>query len=139
MTFSLVSQDRVVFEGPADAVILPTSTGQITVLANHIPLITVIVPGEVVVRHGASEELFVVDGGFLEVHDNAITLLADASERASEIDVQRAEEAKRQAEESLRKGVTEQERLAVSAAYERSLARLRVVQKMAERRGKRLS
>lgn len=134
--FHLVSPERTVYEGPADEVILPTAMGQITVLPDHIPLVSVIVPGEVIVRHNSSEELFAVTGGFLEVKGKTITLLADASEHVKEIDIERAETAKKRAQESLAKGVEGAERLEVSRAYERALVRLKVVGKIADRRGR---
>ena len=113
-------------------VIAPGVEGQLGILPNHAALMTMLEPGELIVRKGAEETLIAISGGFLEVLGNRVTILADAAERAEDIDFARAEAAKRRAEETLRTGPTGANLASAEAALRRSLSRLKV----AERRRK---
>src|SRR5918911_4922987 len=85
------------FKGEADFVVAPGVAGELGVLPRHIPLLTELKPGQVKVRNEGREEFFFVSGGFLEIRPDQVTLLADAAERAEDIDEARAEEARRRA------------------------------------------
>ena len=124
----IVSQDRTVFEGDVDIVVAPGTDGEMGILPHHAPLLTALRPGVMRVRRQGQEEVFAISGGFMEVRPEIVTVLADAAERADEIDVARAEEARRRAEESLRSGVPPNSEafLAAEAALRRSNLRLRV-------------
>lgn len=139
--FKIVTPERTVFEEQVDQVTLPTQEGEITVLPNHIPLISVLVPGELVAKKEGKEVAMAVSGGMIEVRKNEITILADTAERAEEIDLARAEEARERAEklkdEKIR--MDETEYAAVAALMERNLARIRVAKKHLTRRGMRIS
>jgi F-type H+-transporting ATPase subunit epsilon len=100
----IVSQDRMVFEGDADMVIVPGEMGQMGILPNHAPLLSTLRFGILTVRSQDREENFTVAGGVIEVQPDIITILADAAENVREIDVSRAEAARRRAEEYLSKG-----------------------------------
>ena len=101
----IVSQDRMVFEGDADLVIAPAVGGQIGILPNHAPLLSTLNFGILKVRRqGEEEHFFTIAGGVIEVQPDLITVLADAAEAVEEIDVTRAAEAKKRAEEYLAKG-----------------------------------
>src|SRR4030043_2270249 len=97
--FKIVTPERTVYEEEIDQVTLPTADGEITVLPNHIPLISILVPGELDVRKEGKEIAMAVSGGMIEVRKNEMTILADTAERAEEIDLQRAEEARKKAEQ----------------------------------------
>jgi F-type H+-transporting ATPase subunit epsilon len=127
----IVSQDRLVFEGDADIVIAPAADGEMGILPHHSPLLTTLKPGVMRVRHAGGEELFAISGGVMEVRPEIITVLADAAERADEIDISRAEEARRRAEESLRTGLpaNSEAYLAAEAALRRSTLRLQVARR----------
>ncbi len=112
-----------------DSVVATTLDGQVGILRGHIPFVAVLQPGELVVRIGAQEAYLAVSGGFLHVMPERIIVLADACEYAEEIDVERAEEAKRRAEELLEAGAPETDAAAAEAALRRSIARLRVADK----------
>ena len=122
----IVTAERVVFSEDVDAVIAPGIEGQLGVLPHHAPLMTTLTPGELLVRKGGEEFALAITGGFVEVRPDRIIILADAAERVEEIDVARAEEAKRRAEERLKAPVAEVDRLRAEAALRRSLARLQV-------------
>ena len=138
--FKIVTPERTVYESEIDQVTLPTQDGEITVLPNHIPLISVLTSGELVAKKGGEEIAMAVSGGMVEVRKNEITILADTAERAEEIDIKRAEEARERAEklkdEKIR--MDETEYAAVAALMERNLARIKVARKHFTRRGMRI-
>jgi len=101
----IVSQDRMVFQGDVDIVVLPGSDGEMGILPHHAPLLTTLKMGVINVRFSGKEEIFTVAGGIAEVQPTIVTVLADAAENVEEIDVSRAEAARRRAEDLLAKGV----------------------------------
>lgn len=127
----IVTQERLVFSGDVDAVNLPGSEGRLGILPNHTPLLTTLDYGEVIVRRGNDEQYFAVGGGFAEVQPNKVIVLADSAERADEIDVQRALEARKHAEKMMAEGVPDDpERYAqVRASLERAQLRFNVAQR----------
>jgi len=100
----IVSQDRLVFQGDADIVIIPGVEGEMGVLPNHAPLLSTLKYGILKVRYQGREEVFTVAGGVVEVQPEIVTVLADAAENVQEIDVARAEAARKRAEEFLKAG-----------------------------------
>lgn len=133
----IVSQDRTVFEGDVDIVILPGTAGEMGILPNHAPLLTTLNYGVIRVRRGGKEEVFTVAGGIAEVQPTVVTVLADAAENVEEIDVERAEAARRRAEEAMAKGVPKDTDayLAIEAALRRSKLRLEAARRY--RKGER--
>ncbi len=116
----ILSQDRMVFEGDADMVLVPGSQGEMGILPNHAPLLSTMKYGVLRVRIKDREEIFTVAGGIVEVQPDLITVMADAAENVNEIDISRAEAARRRAEELLKQGPP-----ADSDAYSRIEAALR--------------
>jgi F-type H+-transporting ATPase subunit epsilon len=94
----------MVYQGNADMVLLPGSEGEMGILPNHAPLLTTLKFGVIKVRAQGQEEFFTVAGGVAEVQPDIVTVLADAAENVEEIDVARAEAARKRAEEMLAKG-----------------------------------
>ena len=135
----IVSQDRVVFADNADIVILPGVEGEMGILPNHAPLLTVIQYGIVKIRNQDGEEFFTVAGGVAEVQPDQVTILADSAENVKEIDLQRAETARRKAEERLKQGVTSDQDayLKIQAALRRSTLRIDAVRRFQQGRGLR--
>jgi F-type H+-transporting ATPase subunit epsilon len=133
MTISceIVSQDRPVFSGDVDMVILPGTSGEMGILPNHAPLLTSLNFGIVTVKVKGVQEHFTVAGGVAEVLPNKVTILADAAENVEEIDVERALAAKQRAEERLKSiTATDIDRyMRASYALKRSNLRLQAVQK----------
>ena len=99
----IVSQDRMVYTGDADMVLLPGTDGEMGILPHHAPLLTTLKFGVIEVRLGGEGAFFTVAGGVAEVQPDRVTVLADAAENVEEIDIARAEAARRRAEESLAK------------------------------------
>jgi len=127
----IVSQDRMVFEGDVDIVVLPGSAGEMGILPHHAPLLTTLKYGFIKVRQQGKEEVFTVAGGVAEVQPQIVTVLADAAENIEEIDETRAEQARERAQEMLAKGVPADTDayLAIEAALRRSNLRLDAVKR----------
>ena len=134
-TFRLevVTAERMVFADDVNGVVAWGVEGQLGILPHHAPLMTMLQPGDLVIKRDNEEEYLALSGGFLEVRPDKVIILADACERAEEIDIARAEAAKRRAEETLKEQPPEADTAAAEAALRRSLARLKV----AERRRRR--
>jgi F-type H+-transporting ATPase subunit epsilon len=130
----IVTAEKIVYSAEGiDEVVAPGADGEFAVLPQHAAFITTLAPGEMRIIRGGDEEVMAVTGGFFEVRNDRVVILADAAERAEEIDIARAEAARRKAEESLRERVELVDLVQTQAALMRALARLRV----AERRGRR--
>lgn len=138
--FKIVTPEHTVFEDEIDQVTLPTAEGEITVLPEHIPLISVLRPGEMVIKKGDVEIDMAVSGGMLEVRKNEITVLADTAERAEEIDLSRAEEARKRAEQLKEEKIRmdETEYATAAAMLEKNLARIKVARRHLTKRGMKI-
>jgi F-type H+-transporting ATPase subunit epsilon len=123
----IVTAERVVFSDEVEVVVAPGVEGQLGILPHHAPLMTILLPGELLVRKGGEEFFLAISGGFLEVRPDRVIVLADAAERVEEIDIARAEEAKRRAEERLTHPTAEVDMARAEAALRRALTRLQVV------------
>jgi F-type H+-transporting ATPase subunit epsilon len=134
---TIVTAQHTVFDGEAEEVIAPGSEGQLGILPRHAPLLTTLATGELRLRERGVDEGLYVSGGFLEVNDNTVTILADDAERASEIDEARAQEARNRAQAILERrtgGAVEAE---AAAELERAVGRLRVAELQRQRGGPR--
>jgi F-type H+-transporting ATPase subunit epsilon len=132
----IVSQDRTVFAGDVDIVVLPGADGEMGILPKHAPVLTTLKFGIIRVRKAGKEEIFTVAGGVAEVQPDIVTVLADAAENIEEIDVARAEAARKHAEEVLAsRGVPEDTDtyLAMEAALRKSNLRLDAVRRYRKR------
>jgi len=130
----VVTAERLVFSGDVDIVVAPGVEGEMGILPQHTQLMTMLHPGEIRIRKGAEEFSLVVTGGFLEVKPDRITILADAAERAEEIDISRAEAARKRAEERLAQHAPDMDVARAEAALRRSLTRLKIAEKVKHRR-----
>ena len=131
----LVTAEGRVLSEEADFVKAPGMAGELGILPRHIPLMTPLRTGEVLVRNEGRESYLFVSGGFLEVLPDRVVILADAAERAEDIDEARAEEARRRAQQLLEQGRTDAEAAEIAAALERAIFRLRVAE-LRKRRGR---
>ncbi len=131
----IVTAERVVFSEDVDVVVAPGIEGELGILPRHAPLMTTLQPGELRVRKGGEEFSLAISGGFLEVRPDRVIVLADSAERAEEIDIARAEEAKRRAEQLLtERYVPEVDAARVEASLRRSMIRLKVAGRRRKRR-----
>jgi len=132
----IITAERVVYSEDVDIVVAPGIDGELGILPHHAALMTMLQPGELRVRRDNQEESMFVSGGFLEVRGDKVVVLADVAERADEIDIARAEAAKRRAEERISQYPAHVDHARAEAALLRSMMRLRVAEKSRKRRGK---
>lgn len=132
----VVAAERTVLSEDADEVLAPTPEGQVGILPRHAPLLTLLAPGELRLRRGTEETIVAIGGGFMEVGGNRVVVLADSAERAEEIDVARAEEARRRAAARLTAHSPDMDVDRAQASLRRSLARLSAVERVRRRGGR---
>jgi F-type H+-transporting ATPase subunit epsilon len=133
--FEIVTAEKVIYSDEVDVVIAPGIEGELAILPNHAPLLTMLQVGELRLRKDGEETAIFVSGGFLEVMHNRVTILADTAERAEEIDIERAEEAKRLAEERLRTRPADIDLAQAEASLKRAMMRLRIAERKKRRPG----
>jgi len=138
INFEIVTPERIVFQQEVIQVTIPTTSGEITILPDHIPLVSILQPGGIELKKTDNTiEIMSVSGGFVEVMKDKIVVLADTAERAEEIDEQAVEEARQRAEETKRKieARDQVEFTEITAKLERELARLRAVSRWRKIKG----
>lgn len=132
LALKIVTPDGVTYDSAAESVSLPTVMGEITILPNHIPLVTVLVAGEMRVTVNGQQISLAVSGGVVEIRPNSsVYVLAETAERAEHIDLARAEAAKARAEELMKstERLNDEDFVRVMAQIEKELVRLRVSRK----------
>jgi F-type H+-transporting ATPase subunit epsilon len=134
----IVTPERRVYDDEVDAVALPGSEGELGILPHHAPLISLLGAGELRVRKNGAEESFAIIGGFVQVRPDKVVVMAETADLAAEIDVERAQEARREAERALEAGLVEPADLdQARAALEAALVRIRVAERRQHREGPR--
>ena len=126
----IVTPERLAYSDSVDAVVLPGSEGELGVLPHHAPLVAMLGVGELRVRKGGVEESFAIVGGFLHVRPDKVVVMAETADLASEIDLEKAQEARREAERVLEGAPTDASDLASARAQlQHSLLRIRVAER----------
>lgn len=125
----IITAERIVLQDDVDMVVAPGAEGELGILPHHVPLLTSLHVGELRLKKGQEETSLAITGGFLEVQPDRVVVLADAAERAEEIDIARAEMAKKRAEERLAQQVSEVDLARAEASLARSLVRLKIAEK----------
>ncbi len=126
----IVTPERLAYSDEVDAVVLPGSEGEMGVLPHHAPLVSTLGVGELRIRKGGVEESFAIVGGFVQVRPDRVVVMAETADMASEIDLERAQEARRDAERALESGYHEGADLSVArAALQQALLRIRVAER----------
>lgn len=128
LELQIVTPDKLLVKEPADEVVIPGKAGEIGVLPGHAPLITELTIGEIAYKHGGTTEHLSVAWGFAEVLPDKVTILAQTAERAQDINVKRAEEAKTRAEAALNNPTPDLDYEATLSAIKRAEVRLKVAQ-----------
>ena len=130
LQLEIVTPERLAYEDEVDAVVLPGVEGEIGVLPHHAPLVSMLGVGELRIRKGGAEESFAIVGGFLQVRPDKVVVMAETADLASEIDLERAQEARREAERALESGFREGSDLAAARAQlQQALLRIRVAER----------
>jgi len=126
----IVTPERLAYSDEVDAVVLPGSEGEMGVLPHHAPLVSTLGVGELRFRKGGVEESFAIVGGFVQVRPDKVVVMAETADLASEIDLEKAQEARREAERALESGYHEGADLsAARAALQQALLRIRVAER----------
>lgn len=132
----IVTPERLMFSDDIDVLTTPTTQGEISIMAHHVPLVTMIAPGEIKIKKNKEVSFMTITGGFIQVAMNKVTILADAAERAEEIDIDRAEAARERARKMLaEKQLDRVGHADAVAALQRSLLRLKVARHRTTRGG----
>lgn len=126
LRLEIVTPDAKTFSDEVEMVTLPGSEGEMGIYPQHVPLLTQIVPGELIVRKAGRDYFLAVGEGFVEITADRVAIMADMAIRAENIDEARAEEARRRAEARLAEHIDDEEGAMVSAALAHSLAQLKV-------------
>jgi F-type H+-transporting ATPase subunit epsilon len=130
LQLDIVTPEKLAYSDEVDAVTLPGIEGELGVLPHHAPLVTTLGFGELRIRKGGTEEFFAIAGGFLQVLPDKVIVLAETADMASEIDLGKAQEARREAEKALESGFHEGADLSTArAALQTALLRERVAQR----------
>jgi F-type H+-transporting ATPase subunit epsilon len=134
LRLEVVTPEKQLFSGEVDSVLLPGAEGQLGILPRHAPLMTALTTGELVARRGQEEFLFAIYGGFAQILPDRVIVLADVGERAEEVDAERAERARMEAEELLKKEPPPELRAEAMMALRKAQLRLRVARRQRPRR-----
>jgi len=130
LQLEIVTPERLAYSDVVDAVTLPGSEGELGVLPHHAPLVSTLGFGELRIRKGGVEESFAIVGGFVQVLPDKVVVMAETADMASEIDVEKAAEARREAERALESGYHEGADLSMArAALQHALLRERLAQR----------
>lgn len=133
LQLEIVTPEKVVYKEEVNEAIIPTIEGEVTILPSHVALISKISEGEITIKKNGKTTHLAITGGFLEVNNNKVTILADYAIRSEEIETAKATEAKKRAEKIMQEKVSEKDFAEAEAQLRRSLLELKV----AERRRKR--
>ncbi len=130
LLLEIVTPERLAYRDEVDSVQLPGSEGQLGVLPHHAPLISTLGVGELTVHKDGREESFAIFGGFLQVRPDKVVVMAETADLASEIDLERAQRARRDAEQALASPAREEADIAQArASLQRALLRIRVAER----------
>ena len=126
----IVTPERLVYEDEVDSVNVPGIEGELGILPHHAPLLSILGFGELRIRKGGAEESFAIVGGFVQVRPDKVVVMAETADLAAEIDLEKAQEARREAERALETGYSEGADLsAARAALQTALMRIRVAER----------
>jgi F-type H+-transporting ATPase subunit epsilon len=131
LKLEIVTPEGVTYAENVEMVTLPGSEGEMGIFPNHVPLMTQVTSGEIVVRRGGRDEWLAVGDGFVEITAERVAILTDMAIRAENVDEVKAEEARRRAEARLAEKLDDEEAAMVSAALAHSLAQLKVKRRQA--------
>jgi len=129
LQLQIITPLKLVLDEEVEEIIVPAETGEITILPNHVSLFTKIKPGELSIRRSKKQSFFAITGGFLEVKENKITILADYAIRAEDIEVARAKEAQEKAQSAMKQKGSARDFAEAEAQLTRALLELHVAKR----------
>ena len=133
MVIEVITPEKIVYKDDIDELVVPTVNGQITILPNHVGLLTKVTPGELIIKKSTSQELLAITGGFLEVAKNHICILADYAIRAKDVEVAKAQEAQKRAENLIKEKANEKDFKIAQTELVKAILQLKVAEKYRRR------
>jgi F-type H+-transporting ATPase subunit epsilon len=128
-SLKIIAPDGIKYEQDASALVLPTTDGEIEVLPGHMPLVSLLSPGEIIIKNGDDHSHMVTEGGLAEISETEVKILADTADSAESLDEHKIMEAKKAAEERLQNAKDHVEFAETQALLEKQLAKLRFINK----------
>lgn len=125
----IITPEKVVYKDDVSEIVVPTETGEIAILPNHVNLLTRILPGEMVIKKGTQEHFLAITGGFLEIVNNNINILADYAVRAEDIELAKAQEAQKRAEHMIKEKSSDKEFRIAEAELQKAVLQLKIAGK----------
>jgi len=126
----IVTPERMAYSDDVDMVLVPGIEGEMGILPHHTPLVSLLGLGELKIRKGGQEESFAIAGGFLQVRPDKVVVMAETASLAADIDLEKAQEARREAQRALESGFHEGADLATArAAMQQALLHVRVAER----------
>jgi F-type H+-transporting ATPase subunit epsilon len=129
LLLEIVTPERLAYSDEVDSVQVPGSEGELGILPYHAPLLSMLGVGELRIRKGGAEESFAIVGGFVQVRPDKVVVMAETADMASEIDVERAQAARREAERAIEAGQEPADLARARAALQAALLRIRVAER----------
>ncbi|MBI2430728.1 MAG: ATP synthase F1 subunit epsilon [Candidatus Levybacteria bacterium] len=129
LNLEIVTPEKVVFKDEVNEVVVPTTSGEIAILPNHISLLSQIAPGEMTIKKGGTQDSLAITGGFLDVHNNNVSILADYAIRSEDIEIAKVEEAQKRAEKVMQEKASDQDFALAEAQFRRTILELKVASK----------
>lgn len=140
INLKIITPERIVSEETIEQITLPTAAGEITILPNHIPIVSLLKPGKIRIKTNKEEKILSCSGGFIEFNNNQLKILADSAEHLEELDELKIKEAQERAFQLIKeKQQTDVDFSTLQAHLEREMARLKVLEKYRSRRRHGLS
>jgi F-type H+-transporting ATPase subunit epsilon len=133
LLLEIITPEKVVYKDEVNEVIVPTLNGEIAILPNHVNLLTQIIPGEMIVKKGANHQSLAITGGFMEIQNNKISIIAEYAIKAQDIETGRAMEAKKRAEKVMSEKSTDNEMRVAQAEIMKAILELKVATKHKKR------
>lgn len=129
----IITPEKVVYKDDVSEIVVPTETGQITILPNHVNLLTRILPGEMLIKKDTQEHYLAITGGFLEISDNQVNILADYAVRAEDIELAKVQEAQKRAEHKIKEKASDNEFRIAEAELQKAVLQLKIAGKRKRR------
>lgn len=126
----IITPERTLLDTEADEIIVPTTTGELSILPNHVNLVTQVASGILVIKAKGKEESIAVDGGFIEVTEKSVTVLSDYAVHAREVSAIQAEEAKKRAEKAMKEKKSLEDFATAEAVFRRAILELKIAGKI---------
>ncbi len=134
LQLEIITPEKIVYKEEVDEIVIPTVSGEIAILPNHINLLTQVTPGEMIIKKGSSYQSLAIIGGFLEVNDNKISILTNYAIKAQDIQIAQAQEAKKRAEKLMQDKSTDKDQRIAQAEMLKAILELQVANKRTKRR-----